>query len=290
MMSRTSRLLLILSLAVIVGAILRWGLPGGSECLREWHWRKGSQSPIMGNSPYDAVTGSDLLASVPTNDRVRKDINEFLEMTRNTAINADVREKFIMELGRRGGPDAIPKLMALGNEETYFNFAALKALANLPTPEVAAYLEAKCFHPDPRMVSAAVSSLAKVEGAAAVPKIADVLARNRIRDDGFQDLICAQCVNTLKELGVSSALPVLLLELEKTVGVSLQYEYGSTVVAAVGEIGDPAGLAALEAYAERLKALKARQPNREMGVQYFQSKIDEVEGVIKLLRSHQFPD
>jgi len=218
------------------------------------------------------------------------DIEEFLAMARNGAIDADVREKSIMELGRRGGPDAISKLMALGNADTYFNFAAVNALATLPTPAVAAYLEAKCFHADPRMVSAAVSSLAKVEGAAAVPKIADVLERNRIRDDGFQDLICAQCVNTLKELDVSSALPVLVLELEKTVGVSLQYEYGSAVVSAMGKIGDPAGLAALEAYAERLKALKVRPSNPEMGVQYFQSKIDEVEGTMNQLRSRQFPD
>ena len=157
----------------------------------------------------------------------------------------------------------------------------------LKEPDVAAYLEAKLTHGDPRMVAAAVVSLARVEGAAAVEKIAAVLDRNRRRDDGHQDIVCTTCVETFKELRVPSALPALALELEKTVGVTLHHEYGSKVVAAIGEIGDPAGVGALQAYAERLRALKVKQSGNPKGEQYFQSKIDEVVATMTRLQQER---
>jgi HEAT repeat protein len=222
-------------------------------------------------------------------DEEKPDIDAFLGMTRNAAIDADIREKSILELGRRGGPDAVRKLMALGNEDTYFNFAAVNALGAIQGPEVARYLEEKCFHADPRMVAAAVSSLAQIEGAAAVPPIAVVLERNRHRDDGHQDWVCSACVKALGDLAVPSAWSVLALELEKTVGVTLHYEYGSKVVAALGEIGNPACREALSAYMERLQAAKGKHFGNPKGEHYFQSKIDEVGGVLSRLRSCQSP-
>jgi HEAT repeat protein len=212
---------------------------------------------------------------------------EFLSMAKNPAIPPDDRENRIMALGRQGDSEATRKLMALGNEDTYLNFAALRALGTIKHPEVTAYLETKLTNGDPRLVAAAVVSLAGAKGEASIAQIAGVLETNRLREDGHQDIVCSACIDALTELRASAALPALALELEKTVGVTLHHEYGSRVVEAIREIGDPAGVEALQAYAERLRTLKGKQSDNPKGEQYFQSKIDEVAtAIVRLQQQH----
>jgi HEAT repeat protein len=205
-------------------------------------------------------------------------------MARNPTIAADERENRIMALGRQADSEATRKLMALGNEDTYLNFAALKALGTIKHPEVTAYLETKLTNGDPRLVATAVLSLAGVKGDTSVAQIARVLEENRLREDGHQDIVCAACIDAFTQLRSSAALPALALELEKTVGVTLHHEYGSRVVEAIREIGDPAGVKPLQAYAERLHALKGKQSGNPKGERYFQSKMDEVATAIAWLQ------
>lgn len=270
------RLRLFLALGIVaVATVLWWERGKRGESVQKCERPVASPFAIGISSTVPAtLTASATIPPLPSRER-SDDVTEFLNMARNAAIDADEREKRIMELGQQGGADAIRKLSALGNADTYFNFAALNALSAIIDPDVATYLQSKLTHSDPRMVAAAVTSLAKVQGAEAVPQIALVLERNRRRDDGFQDIVCTACVNAFKNLRASSALPALALELEKTVGVTLHYEYGSTVVSAIDEIGDPAGVGALHDYIERLRALKASNSDDPKSEHYIQSKIDE---------------
>lgn len=222
---------------------------------------KGSQLPGVDATAIPTPAGSELAA--------------FLAMAKNTAIAPDEREAHIAELGKKGGTDASRKLMALGDEDTYLNFAAVRSLGAINSPEVTAYLETKLRDGDPRVVAEAVGSLAKIEGVEAIPWIAEVLIRNRRRDDGHQDIVCTACIEALKKIRAPSALRVLASELELTVGISLHHEYGSKVVEAIAEIGDPSGVSILRSYAERLQSLKVSQTGNPKGEQYFQSKIDE---------------
>jgi hypothetical protein len=125
-----------------------------------------------------------------------------------------------------------------------------------------------------------LQSLAQVQGAEAIPAIAVTIAANRQRADGFQDTVCAAGVKALGEIGSPQAIPALAEEFEKTVGKTLQHEYGSQVVAAFKAIGDPAGVPALEAYAQRLQTQRDGMDNNLMGQRYLEGKIKEVRDVI----------
>jgi hypothetical protein len=276
---------------VLAGLVLWWGHGNESKPSNQ---REAEtcvppfSSGLTATVPPSATNLSDVPPPVPgTPHSTNGDLAEFLNMAKNPAIATDEREDRIMALGRQSGAEATRKLMALGNEDTYLNFAALKALGTVKSPEVATYLETKLTNGDPRMVAAAVMSLASVKGEAAIAQIAGVLNKNRLREDGHQDIVCGACVTALTDLHASSALPTLVLELEKTVGVTLHHEYGSRVVAAIREIGNPAGVEALRAYTERLRALKSQQTGNPKGEQYFQSKLDEVASTIIRLQSGQ---
>lgn len=283
-------MLLVLGL-VLLGTVLWWG--HGHESKTSNQREAGTREPpfssgLTATDPPSTASRPDVPPLAPATPRsTNGDLSEFLNMAKNPAIAADEREDRIMALGRQSGAEATRKLMALGNEDTYLNFAALKALGTFKSPEVAAYLDAKLTNGDPRMVAAAVVSLADVKGEASIAQIAGVLKKNRLREDGHQDIVCGACVSALTDLHASSALPTLVLELEKTVGVTLHHEYGSRVVAAIREIGDPAGVESLRAYAVRLLALKSQQSGNPKGEQYFQSKLDEVASTIAQLQSGQ---
>jgi HEAT repeat protein len=179
--------------------------------------------------------------------------------------------------------------MTLGDTYTYLNFAAVEALGNVKTPEVARYLEGKTGDKDPKIVVAAMQSLTQVQGADAIPAIAATLAANRQRPDGFQDTVCAAGVKALGEIGSPLAIPALAEEFEKTVGKTLQHEYGSQVVAAFKAIGDPAGVPALEAYALRLQTQRDAMGKNPMGQHYLEGKIKEVREAIAFIQQKGQP-
>jgi HEAT repeat protein len=203
----------------------------------------------------------------------------------DAAIPVNQRMSEIDRLGQRGDAAAMQILMQLGDTYTYLNYKAVETLGNVKTPEVAKYLAGKTTDKDPRIVSCAVQSLARVQGAEAIPAIAATLAANRQRPDGFQDTVCSAGVKALGEIGSAQAIPALSEEFEKTVGKTLQHEYGSQVVAAFKAIGDRAGVPALEGYAARLRQQKDAMSDNPMGQRYLEGKIKEVEDTVAFIKA-----
>jgi len=201
----------------------------------------------------------------------------------DASIPLEKRMAEIEQLGQRGDADAVQTLMTLGDTYTYLNFQAIEALGRVKTPEVARYLVGKTNDTDPKIVAAAMRSLAQVQGAEAIPVIAATLAANRQRPDGFQDTVCAAGVKALGGIGSAQAIPALAEEFEKTVGKTLQHEYGSQVVAAFKAIGDPSGVPALEAYAQRLQTQRDAMGKNPMGQHYLEDKIKEVREAITFI-------
>ena len=247
------------------------------------------RSPSVAAGALDPAGPDDPVASPGFRSNAGRDgdVASFVAMARDVSIDAVEREQRIMELGRQGGPDAARRLMALGDEDTYLNFAALQALAGIPDPAVADYLTRKLEHGDPRMVAVAAVSLAAVQGPSAVASIAETLERNRLRPDGQQDVVCAACVEALQQIGDPAALPVLAAELDQTVGVSLSYDYGARIVSAIRAIGDPAGIATLQSYADRLRALQAAATDNPQAQHFFQREIDKTMAAITYIEREE---
>jgi HEAT repeat protein len=182
----------------------------------------------------------------------------------------------IKRFGKQGDAQAAATLMAIGNEHTYLNWAAVNALGDVRQPGVADYLRKKSSAEDARIVAAAVQALARLEGAASVSYIAGVLAANHKRPDGHQDIVCFACVGALVSTGSAKALAPLGKELSETVGhTALQHNYGSHVVKALQTIGDKNAVPLLTAYADRLERDKQQHADNPMGLRYLDAKIKE---------------
>jgi hypothetical protein len=181
----------------------------------------------------------------------------------------------VTALEKEGDAEAVAVLMALGDERTYLNAAAVEALGGVQFAGVQDYLTAKLSNGDPLIICAAVNSLAKQQGEGAIPAIAKVLKQNRERSDGFQDRVCETCVEALGRTGSAKAIPALEAELRETVGSILDYDYGSKVVAALSAIDDVQARPVLEAYADRLSAQEERASVNPLGRRYMLQKIKE---------------
>lgn len=193
----------------------------------------------------------------------------------NTALPIKDRLAEIKAISALDNAVSAQTLMALGDEETYLNYAAVEALGHMTQPGIAQYLEDKLEHADPKVLCAAIHSLSLIAGEAAVSHIIETLHSNTVRPDGYQKLVCSACVKALGRIRTASAVPVLKQELTQTVGRYMQYDYGSTVVDALMEIGDPAGHPVLLAYANRLKHLQQGMTDNPMGQYYLDRKIEE---------------
>lgn len=263
----------IFSLLVLL-ALLGW-LVVDRMSPREESPGTGASDRAERSSHRDGPMNAGGVVGEPDENTKLDEVATFLAMAKDATVDADERERRIMELGRAGDSTAARALMALGDEDTYLNFAAINALASIKNPEVDAYLVKKLQHGDPRMIAAAASSLAAIAGKTAVPSIAATLKDNRLRADGQQDVVCAACVEAFKRIGDASALPALAEELEKTVGVSLSYDYGSRIVSVIREIGDPAGIPILQSYATRLGELESGSADNPKAEHFFQSEIQK---------------
>lgn len=207
-------------------------------------------------------------------------VNAAVERFKDASIPIEERMNDVQALARKGDAEAIGTLMALGSEDTYLNYLAVEALAKAKSADVAPYLQAKLQDRDPRIISAAVKGLSAQLGETAVPDIAKTMVANRKRDDGYQDAVCAACVDALAATRSSTAIPALGAELADTVGYTLQHDYGSRVVQALKTIDDSAAKPALEAYVARLKQQLAGMSGHPMGETYLKGKIDEAMKVI----------
>lgn len=211
------------------------------------------------------------------------EIRRQLEHFGDTAVPVAQRLRELDQLGVKGDAESVSVLKAVGDAETYLNYAAIEALGHVRDSGVTEYLVAKLGDPDSRMVCAAVKSLAALEGAKAVPGIGVTLKANRSRPDGHQDLVCGTCVEALGAIGVPAAIPLLGAELKETRGVSLSYAYGSQVVAALKKIGDPAGRPVLLGYAAQLAVEANNKPPDPMVQAYMQGLIREAQDAAETL-------
>lgn len=236
-----------------------------------------AQNPFM-VAKTTSVASVPAPASLPVND---PSVTRFAD----ASIPMEKRVAELEQLGKDGSASAVQKLMSLGDTDTYMNYKAVESLGNVKTPEVATYLAGKTADKDPRMVSCAVQSLVRVQGAEAVTALAEVVAANRQRPDGYQDMVCSAGVKALGETASPKALPVLAEELEKTAGKTLSHDYGSQVVAAMKTIPDTGGVPALEDYAARLRQQKAAMRDNPMGQRYLEGKIKEVEDAVAFINA-----
>ena len=193
----------------------------------------------------------------------------------DASVSVTKRLAELTDLANKGDAGSAAVLMALGDEHTYLNYAAVQALGSVKAAGVAAYLVGKLADPDPRVVCAAVKSLVRQRGEAAVGDIAATVKANRQRPDGFEDTVCAACAEALGEMRSAKAIPVLEAELRETVGVTLQHEYGSQVVKALAATGRMEARPVLLAYAERLSRDLPKYDDNPMGKRYIEGKIAE---------------
>jgi HEAT repeat protein len=233
--------------------------------------------------PSPSQTVDQVIAPIAPTQSVARVISPAVARFADASIPVSQRMSEIDQLGQRGDAESVQTLMQLGDTYTYLNFQAIEALGRVKTAEVARYLAGKTHDKDPKIVAGAMQSLAQVQGAEGIPVIAATIAANRQRPDGFQDTVCAAGVKALGEIGSPQAIPALAEEFEKTVGKTLQHEYGSQVVAAFKAIGDPAGVPALEAYAQRLQTQRDAMAKNPMGQHYLEEKIKEVREAIASL-------
>jgi len=205
------------------------------------------------------------------------DVRNLVAHFEDPSIPVPQRLQELKDLAKRGDALAVAVLEALGNEETYLNYAAVEALGQIHAPGVLEYLQTKTTNPDARVVCAAVKSLAALEGADAVSQIGVVLQANRARPDGHQDIVCGTCVVALGSIGSSAGVPLLATELKETYGYSLSHSYASQVVQALQSIGDPSGIPVLLTYVDRLTVEKQKMAKNPMGLEYLNGKITEAQ-------------
>jgi HEAT repeat protein len=199
-------------------------------------------------------------------------ISGFLARFKDARISVNERMTEITALGIRGDEQSIEILIALGDEKTYLNFAAVRALGICKGEVVAEYLLEKLSDPDSRVLCEAVRSYAKVRGEEAVADIVDVIRNNHERSDGFEKEVCTMAVNMLGEIASEEAVPALISELERSEEKGWNLEYGSAVIAALARIDTPDARNAISEYADRLAA---RVPEDPLARKYYEDKIKE---------------
>jgi hypothetical protein len=188
-------------------------------------------------------------------------------------------------LASHHGGTAARTLMELAAQEGPLRTPAIEALGQLPPDaRVALQLRMLLAVPDPHALAAAVRSLGRQEGAAAVTAIGETLQHNRRRPDGYEDTVCGACVETLGAIKSPAAVPILVDELEANVGRELQFDYGSQVVAALRSIGHSSARPALAAYRDRLRSEQAAQGGNPLGLHYLAQKIDEADAALDSMR------
>lgn len=214
-------------------------------------------------------------ASLSAVENLSAEVRERVRHFEDAGVPVAKRLAELDELAKKGDGEAAAILMALGNEHTYLNYAAVQALGGVKATGVAEYLAGKLADPDPRVICAAVKSLVRQKGDAAAADIAATVKANRQRPDGYQDTVCAACAEALGEMRSAKAVPVLEAELKEAVGVTLQHEYGSQVVRALAATGRMEARPVLLAYAERLSRELPKYDDNPMGKRYIEEKIAE---------------
>jgi hypothetical protein len=207
-----------------------------------------------------------------------------IEKLISPSIPIKERLQAIQALGKRGEEHDIAILKRIGDMDTYLNYAAVESLGQVKNDDVALYLRGKLGHADSRVICAAIYSLAAVSGKSAIPFLAETLATNHTRDDGHHDVIRNACVESFGKIGAPEAFPYLKSELECSIK-DLGYNYASTVVKALEQIGTPEVIPVIEGYLADLQRDHNAMSDNPMGQEFLKSKIDETKGALARLRA-----
>lgn len=239
-------------------------------------------APAAASAGSNAVAGAAQVTAAipaparkPSLDDLPAELRARVRHFEDAGVPVAKRLEELAALARQGDAAATAILMALGDEYTYLNYAAVQALGCVKAEGVAPYLAGKLADPDPRVLSAAAKSLVQQKGDAAVAELAATIKANHQRPDGFQDTVCAACAEALGETRSAKAVPVLDAELKEMVGVTLPLAYGSQVVNALVATGRTEAQPVLLAYAERLSRELPKYDDNPMGKRFVESKIAE---------------
>lgn len=236
---------------------------------------KEPENVVQSEAPVSEVKTPD------SNDRTETVTSSSKPVIQTSTPDLSERRAAISLLATAQDLESAQKLMRFGQESGLHNSAAVEALASFPQAEVTSYLNARLTDPDPRIVMAAAKGLAGRDGS--VLALTAAVKANRSRPDGFEHLVCAACVEALGKSRHPDAITALAAELQETVGTSLNLEYGSQVVAALGNTGSASAITALAAYRLRLGS-KVERAKADSGVSaYLQQKINEIDTVISRL-------
>jgi HEAT repeat protein len=234
---------------------------------------KAAEADLTEAAPADSSSVS-LLEPADANDDIRAELARFKDKNRPLRQ----RRRDISILAKRGDTRSIEILMALGDENTYLNWAAVEALGRCLKPEVTEYLKGKLESDRKRVMCAAIRSYARHMGEAAVPELTALLKKNRTRPDGWEVQIQSEIVKVLAGLRDPKTVPALAEELTRYKESNWNLNYGSIVVAALGRVGTPNAHKAIKKYADGLAGMKPEDP---MARKYYEDKIAEARSAIK---------
>lgn len=240
---------------------------------------KPVKGPVITNVPetrvlLNSTTATGMTVAAVTADRL--DIESVLAGVRDVSRPVEERKKVLFDISRRKDAKALSILKAVGDARVYLNFVAVEAIGNFAKssekPIAAAYLKSKLSDYDAQIACAAIRAYAQLTGVDAIPELASVLPKNRVRADGYQETVCTAAVKALQNICATTAVPALLAELERSEDKGWSMEYGSCVLAALQPIRTLEGCAGAAAYADRLSA---RIPEDKLAKAYYEKKIIE---------------
>jgi hypothetical protein len=183
------------------------------------------------------------------------------------------RAAAIDALARAGDAEALRLLLDLADAGVYLSWRAVEALGALRDPAPpAGYLRRKLGAADPRVAAAAVRALERRGGPGDVAALAAALRHNSRRADGLGETINAEAVRALGASGSAAAAPALIAELARVQREGTNLEYGSQLVAALGQIATPSARRAVDAYGAWLASAL---PDDPLARRYHLDKIAE---------------
>lgn len=283
-------------LGIVAGVVLAVFLIGSQEEDSSVPSRPASkpaeETPVVVSAPADSTKTvesaaaahtpkpAEAPASTPTEEPTppADDVRAELERFTDTKRPIKQRRRDISLLAKRGDDRSIEILMALGDENTYLNWAAVEALGQCLKPEVTEYVKGKLEAKEKRVMCAAIRIYARHMGEAAVPELADLLKKNRTRPDGWEVQVQSEIVKVMAGLNDPKTVPVLTEELGRYKEQGWNLEYGSVVVAALGRVGTPDAHSAIKTYADGLVGMKPEDP---LARRHYEDKIAEAQSAIK---------
>ncbi|MBN1808087.1 MAG: HEAT repeat domain-containing protein [Planctomycetes bacterium] len=194
----------------------------------------------------------------------------------DVSIPLSARTARIRELAARGDGVSIRILMDLGDADVYLSAAAVEALGTVRSPGAKAtvtdYLRGKLGSTDLKVLSAAIKGLGNLAGDSAIPELERIIRENRVRPDGYEQMVLIAAVETLQHIGIPECTPILVEELGRSEDKGWSLAYGSVLVEALKQIRTPEGKTALLAYADRLAE---RRPDDPLAGRHYDDKVAE---------------